>query len=399
MHKEILKRRYVIKAIINEGIRPVELAHPENNASHPLSYMELPYDPEYTLYNNRMTPEFLSNATPDEQYWAVRTGVIFRNTGEFPVEISGPDAEKFANYIFTREITRFKPGRCSYQFACLHNGGMITDGVMLHLRRDKLWMAQADGELIKWYLAHSKGFEVVVKDPNVWVSQIQGPNSMKVLNDVIEDDLPLRWNYFDIAEVKIAGENVIITRTGFTNELGWELYLRPENNCEKIGEKIWNAGKKYNIMLCGTPAFRARRIEAGLLSAGADFNESTTPFDVGLGKFVDLGKDNFLGKSSLETANKTNKLWGLKVSNGIAQKGNLFSLSGTVVGKVTSSTWSPYLKCGVGIVRVDDPSVGLGSKVLGIGVAEKEYLAKLCLLPMYAENGLSVRGKKIFIPM
>ena len=127
---------------------------------HPLSYMELPFDPEYFLYNNRMSPESLNNATPDEQYWAVRQSVIFRNTGEFPVEISGPDAEKFANFIFTRDVTKINPGRCSYQFACYHDGGMITDGVMLHLRRDKLWMAQADGELMKWYLAFANNFNV-----------------------------------------------------------------------------------------------------------------------------------------------------------------------------------------------------------------------------------------------
>ena len=142
IHEEITKRRFVMKGIINEGSRPVELAHPENTSSHPLSYMELPFDPEYTLYNNRMTPEFLNNVSPNEQYWAVRQSVILRNTGEFPVEISGPEAEKFANFIFTREISQFKPGRCSYQFACLHNGGMITDGVMLHFKKGLLLMFQ-----------------------------------------------------------------------------------------------------------------------------------------------------------------------------------------------------------------------------------------------------------------
>ena len=99
MHQEILKNRYTIKAFENRGKRPVELSHPLNMKPHPLSYMELPYDPEYFLYNSRMSPESLNNISPDEQYWAVRQNVIFRNTGEFPVEISGPDAEKFANYI------------------------------------------------------------------------------------------------------------------------------------------------------------------------------------------------------------------------------------------------------------------------------------------------------------
>ena len=121
----IINKRFTIKAFDQKGTRPLELAHPENMKLHPWAYMELPLDPEYSLYNNRMTPEYLNNITPDEQYWAVRTGVILRNTGEFPVEISGPDALKFANYVFTRNIEKIRPGRCSYQFACYHDGGMI----------------------------------------------------------------------------------------------------------------------------------------------------------------------------------------------------------------------------------------------------------------------------------
>ena len=395
MHQDILKRRYVIKGIINQGTRPVELAHPENNSSHPLSYMELPFDPEYSLYNKRMTPEYLNNVSPDDQYWAIRKGVILRNTGELPLEISGPDAEKFANYIFTRNISKFTPGRCSYQFACLHNGGMITDGVMLHLEKDKLWMVQADGEMFKWYQALSTGYDVSIRDPEVWVSQIQGPKSMNVLVDSIDGDFPSKWNYFDIAEVRIAGELVTITRTGFSNELGWEIYLRPDNNVELIGEKIWEVGKKYKMMLCGTPGFRARRIEAGLLSAGADFDESTTPFDVGLGRFVDLKKSNFIGREALLNSDKSNKLFGIKVKHGIAKKGDFYSLSGDILGKITSSTWSPFLDCGVGMVRIKSNSISLGSKVSVLGVDGKAYTGTLCKLPMYDEKGLIVRGKKI----
>ena len=203
------KKRFTIKAFDQKGDRPLELSRPGNMKSHPWSYMELPFDPEYELYNNRMTPASLNNITPDEQYWAVRTGVILRNTGEFPVEISGKDAFKFANYIFTRDVNKIKSGRCSYQFACYHDGGMITDGVMLHFK-DKLWMAQADGDLINWYLAHSKDFDVKINDPNVWVSQIQGPKSLDLLHAVIDGKLEQPLNYFDFCKVFINGEEVII---------------------------------------------------------------------------------------------------------------------------------------------------------------------------------------------
>ena len=185
-----------------------------------------------------MTPEFLNNTSPDDQYWAVRKNVILRNTGEFPVEISGPDTVKFANYIFTREIGKTALNRCSYQFACFYDGGMITDGVMLHLADDKLWMVQADGDLFNWYLAHAYNYDVTVSDPKVWVTQIQGPNSMQVLQAAIDEEMPKNWRYFDIAQVKIAGELVIITRTGFSNELGWEIYLQPDNDAIAIGNRI-----------------------------------------------------------------------------------------------------------------------------------------------------------------
>ena len=398
MHHEILKNRYTIKAFENKGKRPVELSHPSNMKPHPLSYMELPYDPEYFLYNGRMSPESLSNVSPDEQYWAARQTVIFRNTGEFPVEISGPDAEKFANYIFTRDITKIKPGRCSYQFACYHDGGMITDGVMLHLNREKLWMAQADGELIKWYLAFSNKYDVKISDPNVFVTQIQGPKSMEVLRDVIDGNLPDKWNYFDIAEVSILGEPLIITRTGFTNELGWEFYLRPENNAELIGEHIMNVGKDYGMILAGTPGFRARRIEAGLLSANNDFTKNTTPYEVGLGKFVDLNKEDFVGKSALLNADKTSKIWGLKVKGGIAKKGQNISINNKNVGTITSSTWSPYLECGVCIARLDLETLEEGNLVDVLGNNGENLIAEISKLPMYDKDGLILRGIDKNIP-
>ena len=388
----------MIKAILNEGKRPTEIAHPENNHAHPLSYLELPYDPEYSLYNNRMTPEYLNNATPDEQYWAVRKAVIFRNTGELPIEIIGRDAVSFANYIFTRDISKFKVGRCSYQLACYSDGGIITDGVMLHLSKDKLWMVQADGEIFNWYLAHAYKYNVTIRDPQVWVSQIQGPKSMHVLENAIDGTFPNTWRYFDIAEVSIAKEPVLITRTGFSNELGWEIYLRPGNNYEAIAERIWDVGKKYNMLLAGTPGFRARRIEAGLLSAGNDFNKHTTPFAVGLGRFVDLNKDDFLGISALKLASKKSKILGIKVRSGIADRTTFYSTNGEAIGRVTSSTWSPYLECGVGIVHIESSTIKEGTEVIVTGIDGKTYSGILCSLPMYDVNNLIVRGKDTKVP-
>ena len=276
MHDTLKKVRFSIKPTKLNGGNEVELAR--TLPIHPLTYQELPYDPEYSHYAGRLTLEKLSNATPEEMYWKTRKEIILRHTGEYPYEISGPDSLKFLERIFPRNISRVKVGRCSYQFACYHDGGMITDGILLRLEDQKYWFAQADGDLFSWYKANSEGYEVKISDPNVWISQIQGPKSMELLSELIKEDTAKTWNYFDCKEVTILNEKVIISRTGFTNELGWEIYFRPENNSEKIGDLILSEGQKMGMILTATPSFRGRRIEGGLLSAGQDFNNKTKPF-------------------------------------------------------------------------------------------------------------------------
>jgi len=366
---------------------------------HPLTYQELPFDPEYSHYAGRLTTEKLTNATPDEQYWKTRKELILRHTGEHPYEISGPDALKLLQKIFPRDISKVKVGRCSYQFACYHDGGMITDGLLLRIKENKYWFAQADGDLYSWYKANAVGLDVNITDPNVWVSQIQGPKSMDLLDHLIDEDIAKNWKYFDWTTVTIKDERLIISRTGFTNELGWEFYLRPENNAEKIGDLILEEGKKMGMILTATPSFRGRRIEAGLLSAGQDFDKSTSPFSVGLGKFVDLDKENFIGKEALIAADKKCKTWGIRIKDGIAVKGNSLKVNGKNVGRVTSSTWSPYQVCGVGIVHMNNYNLGPGTAVEVSCIDGKIRIGELCKLPMYDSKGEIVRGINKEIPL
>ena len=395
-NQNIQNLHFAAKAIRTQSDRPRELAR--TMPPHPLSYMELPYDPEYTLYNSRLTPEKLDTATDDEMYWAVRTNVIFRHTGELPIEISGPDAETLLNKVFTRNVSKVKPGRCSYQFACYHDGGMITDGVLLRLAQDSFWMAQADGDLFSWYKAHAEGLDVSIHDPNVWVSQIQGPKSLKLLAAVLDGSMPDPFRYFDCAEVSIAGQKCWISRSGFTNELGWEVYLLPETDIAAIGDKIMSVGAEFNILLTGTPVFRARRIEAGLLNAGSDFGADTTPFEVGLGNFIDFDDRDFIGRKALENADKSSRTWGMRVAGGVSQLGRVIWMGETVVGRVCSSGYSPYQGCGVCIVRMDNPSIGPGKKVHVLCTDGSTQEGELCSLPMYDEERLIPRGKLVDIP-
>lgn len=396
MHKSLKNLRFTIKPFIQDQNKPVELAR--TLAIHPLTYQELPYDPEYSQYAGRLTTEKLNNATPDEQYWKTRKEIILRHTGEHPYEISGPDALNLLQKIFPRDISKVKKGRCSYQFACYHDGGMITDGLLLRIEEDKFWFAQADGEMFTWYKANAQNLDVKISEPNVWVSQIQGPLSMELLDHLVKEKISNRWKYFDWEEVIIAKEKVIISRTGFTNELGWEIYFRPENNIEVVGDLILEEGKKMGMIITATPSFRGRRIEAGLLSAGQDFTKDTDPFSVGLGRFVDLEKKDFIGKSALINSDKKCKTWGVRVVEGVAKKGETISLNNKIIGKVTSSTWSPYQVCGVGIVHMQDSEYKPGLVVDVECMDGKPHKAQLCELPMYDPKGEIVRGLKKDIP-
>ena len=396
MHKSLINIRVSIKPQKAEGDRPVELAR--TLGIHPLTYQELPYDPEYSQYAGRLTTEKLSNASPDEQYWKTKQEIILRHTGEHPYEISGPDALKLLQKIFPRDISKVKKGRCSYQFACYHDGGIITDGLLLRIEENRYWFAQADGDMFSWYKANSEELNVEINEPNVFVSQIQGPKSMELLDHLIDEPIANTWNYFDWFEVTMSGEKVIISRTGFTNELGWEIYFRPENNTEKLGDLILSEGTKMGMILTATPSFRARRIEAGLLSAGQDFTNNTNPFTVGLGRFVDLEKGDFIGKKTLLNADKKCRSWGIRVVDGIAKKGRFIKLNDQTIGKVTSSTWSPYQVCGVGIVLLDKPDIGPGSVVEVECTNEKIHKAEICELPMYDPKGEIVRGINKNIP-
>ena len=165
--------------------------------------------------------------------------------------------------------------------------------------------------------------------------------------------MPEKFDYFDMAHVPIAGEQVVITRTGFTNELGWEYYLEPHQDVQAIGTAILEADAPFGMMLTSAEAFRARRIEAGLLNASSDFDNTTTPFAVGLGCLAEFDKGDFSGHEALLQAEKTCRTWGLKVSGDIAQIGRMLYRNGISCGKVCSSAFSPYLDCGVAIICLD----------------------------------------------
>ena len=260
--------RFAVFPVPSEDARPTEFAR--TMVPHPLVHQELQYEPEYTIYNRRLTAMTMTNGSADDAYWKLRRQVILRHTGELPIEVRGPDAERLLNLVFTRDVSKVRVGRCSYQIACDDDGGMMMDGVLVRLAEDRFWYGQADGDLTQWLKAHSRGMDVTITDPDVWISQVQGPDSLRVLEAAVDGPYPDPFRYFDAAWVSIAGQPVLLTRTGFTNELGWEVYLGPDIDADAVGRRILEAGKPYGLEPVAVGG--ARRIEGGLLNAGSDFD-------------------------------------------------------------------------------------------------------------------------------
>jgi aminomethyltransferase len=196
--------------------------------------------------------------------------------------------------------------------------------------------------------------------------------------------------------VTIAGQDVVVTRSGFTNELGWEVYLGPEIDVDAVGARLLQAGAPYGM----TPVAigGARRIEAGLLNAGSDFDSSVTPFAAGLGAMVDFAKPDFIGREALAEADRRPRTWGVRVPGGVAALGALPARGGGSAGRVCSSAWSPWQGCGVAIVRLADPDAGPGTAVEVPCRDGESRLAEVCALPMYDRERRIPRGLTVDIP-
>ena len=172
----------------------------------------------------------------------------------------------------------------------------------------------------------------------------------------------------------------------------------PDTDVVAIGDHILKVGKVFGMIITGIPVFRARRIEAGLLTAGTDFDDMTTPFEVGLGHMVEFDHRDFVGREALEKAEGACRTWGMRVNGGVAILGRAIKVDGQVAGRVCSSGWSPYQGCGVAIVRMDDSAQGPGSQVKVEGINGSMLDGELCTLPMYDKNRLTPRGKLVDIP-
>lgn len=369
-----------------------------NMNRHVYHALEARHGPHYTVYNRRFMCVAMDDLPTEEGYWLLRRKAACLHTGEWPIEIKGPDAVKLMDLLFVNNCARVRPGRCGYGLACHDDGGLIVDGVFLRLAEDRFWYVQADGDFLNWARAHARGMDVQIAGTDINVSQIQGPSSMAILEKAATGGMPEPFGYFGAAQVDFGGQRVWITRTGYTNELGWEFYTEPHHDPAALWTHLEAAGAEYGLRMFGLDSMNVRRIEAGILNAGSDFDETTTPFDVRLGRFVDFDKPDFIGKAALEKAATEPRLHGLSVEGGEPLVGGAIKIGGDMVGKITAAALSPFLRCGIGYGLLCSSEHGPGTKVMVETRGGAFLPGQLNDLPFYDQNADIPRGKRVDIP-
>ncbi|MEZ5926323.1 MAG: aminomethyltransferase family protein [Hyphomicrobiaceae bacterium] len=355
---------------------------------------------KYCVYNNRLMAVD-QGGDRFEEYWKQRREAGLVDTGERPTEIAGPDAEALCNKLFTRNCSTLKPGRAGYGLLLYPDGGILCDGILMRLAPDKFWYVQADGPVYSWLVAQAQGMNVRIRDPRSWVSQVQGPRALDVLAAAADDGMPPDFSYFAVARLRMGGQPVIVSRTGWTGEVGFEWYTLPEE-APIDGERLWNhvlaAGKPFGLGICGLDSMDIRRIESGILNNLSDMDETMNPYQAGLGGFVDMRKPDFIGKSALERADRGLLLHGLQCPAGEPLVDGEVVRAGRAIGRVTAAAWSPYLECGTAIVRLDKAA---DAEPQAVEVRLRDgtlSAARLVSLPMYDAEKAIPRGIDTAIP-
>ena len=317
----------------------------------------------FGMYCNRFYPLKTSDREdPTSQYWRLRQGVLLYDVPEKPLEIIGPDAAVLLEKVMTCKVMKMKVGRARYGLACNEDGTVLMDGVLMRLGQERFWYVKANGEFISWLKAHAIGLDVVVRDPHSRVIQIQGPKALDVLNAAIgEDRIPADFKYFKAGWFNIGGQTHWVSRTGWTGEMGVEIYSNsgPEpTDHDALWAHLFACGEPFGLAFSSASSMGIRRIEAGILDYGSDIEPDLTPFGAGLAPFVNFKNEAFIGRAALETADRTQLLFGLTCVTAVPESGMTIFFNEAAVGHMTIGTWSPTLEIGVGYVRFDRPLSG-----------------------------------------
>lgn len=319
---------------------------------------------EYKLYNHYLKPQQMTD--PVEEYWAMRNVAgLWDVTGEEIIEVTGPGALEAMNALAPRDLSKLKDGRALYCVMCYEHGGIIEDGILVRFGPDRLWWVGGEAPSEQWIFGKALGRGVTVAShlDRIHVASIQGPKSREILQRVCDTDLSRVPYYGVVPDATVCGVPVSLTRTGFTAELGFDIYVAVQNG-EALFRALWEAGRPAGLQLCGSRSMNIRRVEASILNAGQDFDWTMTPYEVNLGWMVDLGKPSFCGKEALARAHgerPSRRLVGVRIEGEtVPDEGSRVLVAGEHVGEVTSATFSPALRVGLAmaVVRADASELG-----------------------------------------
>ncbi len=329
----------------------------------------------YSVYNHTYHPRHYGD--PVEEYWQLLNGVTLWDVGvEKQVEITGPDAFEFTNMLVARDLNKCEVHQCKYVFVTAADGGIINDPVLLRLGENHFWLSLADSDVLLWArgVAVNSGLDVTIEEADVGPVQVQGPKSKDVMVGLFGDSI-LDIPYYFMREYELEGMKVFVSRTGYTAELGYEIYL---TEASRNGDKLWSAvleaGEPHDLAVIGP--CHIRRIEGGILALGCDMWFDTNPYEVGMGYdwMVDLEQGSeFIGKEALRRIKQEGpkrRLVGVEIggdSLGSYNDGSMVDvfpvhIDGRRVGQVTSACHSPRLEKNIGYAMVPIEHAGLGTE-------------------------------------
>ncbi len=328
----------------------------------------------YSVYNHHYHPRHYGD--PVQEYWSLLNGVTLWDVGvERQIEISGPDAFRFTNMLVPRDLNKCKVGQCKYVFVTAADGGIINDPILLRLEENRFWLSLADSDVMLWAqgVAYNSGMNVTIREVDVAPVQVQGPKAKKVMVDLFGEEI-LQIPYYYLREFELDGMRVVVSRTGYTSEVGYEIYVYDATaNGMKLWDRVLEAGRPHGLQVTGP--CHIRRIEGGILAFGCDIWYDTNPFEVGMGYdwMVDLrAEEDFIGKAALARIKQegvSRKLVGVEIdgaSVGSYNDGSMLDYFPVYdgdrhIGKVTSACYSPRLKKNIGLAMVPIEYADLGT--------------------------------------
>ncbi len=311
----------------------------------------------YTTYNHMLFP--IRFADLEDEYWHLVNEVTLWDVSvERQVEITGPDAFQFTNLLTPRDLARCAVGQGKYIVITAPDGGIVNDPVLLRLGENHFWLALADSDVLLWAMgvALHAGLRVEMREPDVSPLQIQGPKAKPVVQALF-GDRALQLPYYHSLETTLDGIPVVVTRTGWSVEVGYEVYLRDGSRGDELWERIMAAGRPHNMRPTGPSDIR--RIEAGILNWGADITLENNVYEVGLERLVDEGKPgDYVGREArrrIKARGVARKLAGVEIA-GDPIEFNMakwpVKIDDRTVGHITSAIYSPRLKKNIGYAMV-----------------------------------------------